>query len=282
MLLIFHLIPYKNPEETIVTKSQFFTTYNRGTIILGQESDGSPYGGFFDSSQAFSGKMTQSEMWSIELSKSDIQKMSSCREASVRPSERIVTWNVKDYSIHNVDITDATLDSLCKTEAMNNHLIWVDSISQSSIKRMCDQIGGQLPIMNDSIASIQQVHDTKLAAFKPFQKDAESCFRDDSQIVFWTGLTREPEDQIWYNPYDPSQEVGTFPDIYLNPAENCMNLVGYLKQVFNCEQVYPCGICEIPNNQLYYMKGLCQEDKAKFFDFRYYIHGLKNRRPFFK
>ena len=44
---------------------------------------------------------------------------------------------------------------------------------------------------------------------------------------------------------------------------------------------FPCGICEIPEDKLIYLKGLCK-DSYDIFDMKYHVYGLKNNRPYFK
>ena len=42
-----------------------------------------------------------------------------------------------------------------------------------------------------------------------------------------------------------------------------------------------CGICRISQDKIIYLKGLCNVDLKKY-DIKYYIHGAKNNRPYFK
>ena len=69
--------------KVIMKKEAFLTLYNEGALVLGQENDQILTGGFFDESQAFSGKLTQVEMWNTELKPSQIQGMLLCPARSV-------------------------------------------------------------------------------------------------------------------------------------------------------------------------------------------------------
>ena len=61
--------------------------YNEGALIIGQEND-NIYGGFFDITQAFSGKLTQTEIWNTILPPKEIEKIASCKQESTMPSNR--------------------------------------------------------------------------------------------------------------------------------------------------------------------------------------------------
>ncbi len=59
------LLSLQNILETVtMMKESYLNLNNRGSLVLGQEQDGLLTGGFFDQEQAFSGQMTQVEMWS--------------------------------------------------------------------------------------------------------------------------------------------------------------------------------------------------------------------------
>ena len=56
----------------MVEKSKFKPLIGQGSLILGQEQD-SVQGGLFDANQAFSGKLTQVEIWDVELPKTTVR-----------------------------------------------------------------------------------------------------------------------------------------------------------------------------------------------------------------
>ena len=114
----------------------------------------------------------------------------------------------------------------------------------------------------------------------PFQY-AEDCFKSSDVIKFWVALTKEPYGK-WYNPYDPSEDIGEHPDVFDSPTYNCMQVTGGVKQVFSCGDVNSCGMCNIPSDQIYYLKGTCKSDRLKLYDFKFYINGIRNKRPYFQ
>ncbi len=72
-----------------------------GILILGQEQDA--YGGFFDLNQAFSGEITQLEMWESVLSNSAIQSLAKCEVETVQEDNRILVWgDLQDWSLEQV------------------------------------------------------------------------------------------------------------------------------------------------------------------------------------
>ncbi len=50
-------------EHVTMEKGKYRTLLPFGSLVLGQEQDGILYGGFFDKEQAFSGQISQAEMW---------------------------------------------------------------------------------------------------------------------------------------------------------------------------------------------------------------------------
>ena len=96
----------------------------KGSLILGQEQD-SVTGGLFDAYQAFSGKLTQVEIWNIELPQNDIEKIAKCQEESAKESNRVVSWISEKWEINNVTINESTLKNLCKPNPMMNQLVFL-------------------------------------------------------------------------------------------------------------------------------------------------------------
>ena len=62
--------------------------------------------------------------------------------------------------------------------------------------------------------------------------------------------------------------------------EKCSTIRKNRVMTMPCEGKSTCGICAIPKNHFFYLKGLC-ERAQKFFDVVYYIHEIKNQAPHF-
>ena len=71
-------------------------------------------------------------------------------------------------------------------------------------------------------------------------------------------------------------------DIRNAPGQNCLYMFGKKAMSQSCSEDYPCGFCKLPENELFYLKGLCKDDRHILYDVQYYIHGIKNDRPYFR
>ena len=108
----------------MVEKSKFKPLIGQGSLIRGQEQD-SVQGGLFDANQAFSGKLTQVEIWDVELPKTDIEKIAKCEVKSAKESNRIVSWISEKWEINGVTINEINLKNLCKPNPMMNQLVFL-------------------------------------------------------------------------------------------------------------------------------------------------------------
>ena len=93
-------------------------------MVLGQEQD-SVFGGLFDASQAFSGKLTQVEIWDIELPAEDIQNLANCNIETVKESNQLVSWISAKWEINNVTIVDEELGELCKSNPIMDQVVFI-------------------------------------------------------------------------------------------------------------------------------------------------------------
>ena len=106
----------------MVEKEKFMPMIGKGSLILGQEQD-SVQGGLFDAYQAFSGKLTQAEIWNAELSQNDIEKIANCKVESTMESNRVVTWLSEKWELNNVTIQEKSLKDFCKPNPVMDQLI---------------------------------------------------------------------------------------------------------------------------------------------------------------
>ena len=87
-------------------KDEYLPLYSGGSLIFGQEQDGQPnteiFDPKFDMKQSFSGRMTQVEIWNTVLSHVEIKSLAMCNITTLRPQNRVVTWET-DYWIFSDD-----------------------------------------------------------------------------------------------------------------------------------------------------------------------------------
>ena len=102
----------------------------------------------------------------------------------------------------------------------------------------------------------------------------------DDVIKVWLGNKRNSKTLEWYNPYQQNQTFDL--DIRQGPGQNCLYMFGKIALPQGCSDNFPCGICKLPENEVLYLKGLCKDDRHIFYDVQYYVHGVKNDRPYFR
>ena len=113
----------------------------------------------------------------------------------------------------------------------------------------------------------------------------DQCFVGDTlRSKFWYGITRLSTDGGWVDPRYPTQELFNADDIPISNYEinKCSYYDGNKIHSVWCDFIFPCGVCEIPRGKWYYLKGLCNNDLDKIYDFHYYIYGVSDQRPYFK
>lgn len=90
-----------------------------GSLVVGQEQD--DIGGFFDSTQSLSGRVTQFEIWSKAISSVDIQRIADCIQETVDIPEKVVKWTATDWTVKgNATATDIELSKLCTDSPLVN------------------------------------------------------------------------------------------------------------------------------------------------------------------
>ena len=105
------------------------------------------------------------------------------------------------------------------------------------------------------------------------------------------GLQRNSKLENWFSPYNLTQDFSNFTlDV---PTDNdyykCVYNFGGKAEPANCNKprdggnkIQPCGICEVPPERLFYLKGLCEKDINENYDVQYYVYGVRDQRPFFR
>ena len=274
----------------------FRPLYAKGSFILGQEQDGLEFGGLFDKNQAFSGKLSQVELWDTELTSTDIEFIANCSVLSLRPLRRVISWDSSAWFASQINmLKDEPLPNICSKNILNNQFLWLEPTNYKDISDKCDLVGGILPIVYDE-NQLKQDHENKKDIFelvnntKTISGNASQCFLTKSSIVFWMGLQRNSKLENWFSPYDDlNQDFSNFTLDVPTEAYKCVYNFGGRAEPASCNKqrdvgnkVQPCGICEVPSERIFYLKGLCEKDINENYDVQYYVYGVRNQRPFFR
>ena len=274
-------------------------------MFIGQETDGKPnprrrsneeYDPQFDMKQAFSGQVTQVEIWDTDLSASDIEKIATCSVSTIRPEKRIVTWKSEAWVPNDVDFTDVPLKALCERNTISHQFIWPRDVNFEVFSRYCDTFDGIPPLVKPYYGGKgkpwKYIYDKTYKIFDAFEKELPStfkdltkksgrqCFNKGGDLRFWTGIQRNTETDQWYSNYDFYNF--TLLNLLLpSQAHKCVSIDGGTYRTSKCISGGPCGICRMSQDKIIYLKGLCKND-FEHFDIKFYIHGAKNNRPYFK
>ena len=102
-------------ESHVINALDFKLLGINGEFLIGQEQD--IINGAFDENQAFSGNITQVEMWKTILSSADIRRLANCVSESVDQSNQVVSWNNLDtnWSVQgNTKIVETPFSLVCE------------------------------------------------------------------------------------------------------------------------------------------------------------------------
>jgi hypothetical protein len=103
----------------ILEAGKYMPLKANGSLVVGQEQD--DIGGFFDSTQSLSGRVTQFEIWSKAISSVDIQRIADCIQETVDIPEKVVKWTATDWTVKgNATATDIELSKLCTDSPLVN------------------------------------------------------------------------------------------------------------------------------------------------------------------
>ena len=283
--------------------------YSGGFLYIGQETDGRPgnpngkstnqisFDPQFELSQAFSGQVTQVELWNMDLSPSDIEKIATCITSSVRPDRRIVTWKSDSWIPTRINFIEIPLVDLCKRNTVSHQFIWPRSVSYEDYSNYCEAFDGIPPLVKPHYGGEgkpwKYIYGKYYQVFGVFKKEFPStftslnqkygrqCFSEEGDLRFWTGITRNLETTQWYSKYD-FFNFTTLNMTIASENQRCVYIDAGKYRTADCaDKEGACGICRISQDKIIYLKGLCNVDLKKY-DIKYYIHGAKNNRPYFK
>ena len=253
--------------------------------MVGQEQDGQPWGGFFDLDQGFTGKISQVELWDTALTSSEISLIADCKQASVRPNNRLVTWDSNAWIAVKSEFEDEPLESFCTRNPIANTFFWPNKIPYIKMSRLCKINNARMPTIK-SKSETRSSHDfytKKFIALNETHPGNDKCLLSETASKFWYGLKYNPKTQIWYDPEDQFEDYSSLKEVPKNPPDICLHALEGEKLVTrSCTNSFPCGICEVSDDQLVYLKGLCKTDISSLYDFQYYVHGIHNGKPHFR
>ena len=289
-------------DTLFVDKDKYFPVHTNGSLVLGQDYDGKAtkenFDPGFDPLQSFSGKFSQMEIWNAILTPVEVQKLANCDISTTKSRNRILTWKTENWKLSGqTRIYDIPLKNLCLKNTLSNQFIWPKAITFEKFSSYCNLINGIPPLIYKNSQENEvynEVRDIFVSMNKTFlsgfldktRREGIQCFvsKTSSNLNFWLGMKWNYIERKWYSPFfKPSLDLIEFKK-EIDEEYNANACTYFKKNTFNhspCQKKYPCGICKVPQEKLIYLKGLC-EYGYDIFDFQYYVHGLKNNRPYFK
>ncbi len=264
-----------------IQNSDFKSVSNEGALILGQDSDIFVIGGGFDESQAFSGLLTQVEVWNSALSSEEILDIANCSNESTREVDKIVDWSQEDLWLQNgVNFSQIEdLASLCQQEnEVLTKLAWLERANFNNFKALCDAVDGKIPEISQNAQEAQLL----FASNEKLLTNLGSSVCYGQGKSFWSSVKKcDFDDSIWCNIYTPN---ATVQGVDGAGADNCsfVNEDGLSTEL--CEHEGPCGLCDLleEDRKMFKLRGVCQSDFIKKYDYQYNIKGVEMNRPYLK
>ena len=282
-----------------VKKGRYLPLYTNGSLVIGNDFDGKAdkedFDSGFDPRQGLSGKISQVEIWNTILTSVEIQKLANCHKSSIKFQNLILAWKTEDWKLSGeTTIYEIPLKELCQKNVVSNQFIWPRPIDFEKFSSYCNLIDGIPPLIYKSSKKkdeYDEVRDIYLTANKTFPSgfldrtipEGIRCFlsKTNSNVHFWTGMKWNQIEEKWYSPFKPFTNFSEFKEEIVSKGSNCGYFYDNTFLSAYCQMKFPCGICEIPEDKLIYLKGLCK-DSYDIFDMKYHVYGLKNNRPYFK
>ena len=266
-------------ETNKVDKGVFSPVRPDGVLILGQDQDS--VGGNFDETQSFSGMLSQVGLWDTMVPKEDIQLMASCKE---NKEGNIISWNIEaDWTLANVTVEEESLEGLCKEPIEIDKYIITEKTSHEEFKYTCDKLTGTIRIPT-SPEELITMHDEQRAVIKTLPGGEDSiCHISANSSMLIMGQVLSPSRNAWVNPYTNKSLTGDNWVVNKRPtdgSEQCLIIWGHLIEYQACGSRFACGVCQLPQEMILKLKGLCginRDDEE--YDLDYYVFGHKNGKP---
>ena len=138
VLLILSLSAYLASKVIPAEKYVPFST--QMSLIVGQEQD--DFGGGFSLDQSMHMEVTQINVWSRILDKTEIQDMADCQ---TDPTGDLVQWNLRKWDKNEdaLKFKERELESLCQTPYKADKVIITYGVSPDNQESICTAMGGK-------------------------------------------------------------------------------------------------------------------------------------------
>lgn len=298
----FHIVFLILGEIQIENSIDFSEVHSDHYFLLGQDADGIM--GKFDANQAFSGKLTQVNVWNFALTPAEVQQSFEDCGQDKYPAGNVVSWNKQEWEYSNITTTQ---EDMCDDLSNNTVVIGRHTMSFFDAHILCDALGGKLPHKLDKEQSLE---DTMMIYWNRAYSSQTGCHSPAKP--FWTGLLPKNKmsgnrNSTYYSLYSDYCKCNSTAHKYnINMVAKASSSggkgpicvgsswwwtdetwLGYYSQVFeeNCNSKHLCAICLVPRSAAFYLKGLCQDLTSEmngYFDTTYYLAGVRNDTPIFK
>ena len=221
-------------------------------FIFGQEPDA--LRGGFEVEEAFLGDAANFNLWSYELSDSDIEVMARCDCCVLRGD--IIDWDKTSLINRNVNFIDfINATSFCKS--YNHFVIFPTMMRYTEAKETCEVHGGHLAVPKSDEENqmiIDIVHKHSMNCIKNNQTDTN---------VLWIGARKV--NGKWYELRDGTVDNGIKLNYTFNYGSSTLDTDcsfvskdgSWIAGTYACTLLSLCFICQIPNHPLYTIKGTC-------------------------
>ena len=242
--------------------------YEEHAFIIGQEQDW--IRGKYESSQVYSGDITELNMWNVILKDSTIASMASCKTFD---KGNIVAWERKSFKVNTKisNVNNSGLEFLCSE--LREHIIFPEKLALSNANALCKAHGGYIAIPGSNSENEKLLDMTK--------SHKEKCLENPNPLqegrALWLGI--KPINKSIYEILHNGQLVD--PPVYMNwdkftpfyPNLGCsfMQNDGFwgFKDSDTCNKLELCTVCTLDEVPIFTLKGL--PPKVSFVDRNYYV-----------
>ncbi|KAL7638642.1 UNVERIFIED_CONTAM: hypothetical protein RMT77_011214 [Armadillidium vulgare] len=238
-----------------------------GSIFVGQKQE--KFRGGFDKYQSLSAEMTQINVWSRSLNASEIKAIADCRR---NVNGDIITSQSK-FEMSKVPHVDVPLESICTRNNNRSFIVFPLLRSYHDATTFCqNNLGLHLftPVKEEENLELFNISST-------FQE----CFANSLQVT-WIGSSDIEEEGVWisqnnkslvkYTSWSPGEPSG-------GSDFNCASMEKYNGYWMDAKCLATfCFACQIPQNHIFYLRGLCFFSKPES---QFKIYGYKNEQPYF-
>ena len=243
--------------ETLLKKSK--DVFASG-LTFGQEPDSIK--GSYDPYQAFLGDVAEFNVWNSVLNNTEISDMAKCIK---NLKGNIVSWQKRNFIMHEVDTIGMHLKQLCKIE--HRKIIFPIKLQYLQAKEICEIHGGRVVVPKSRQENLQVVNMVK--------KFKGECLKSKSKMLSWIGARKI--DENWYT------------TTYVENAENKLNYTNWdrssARSHHDCAILHDdgkwraggrfclrrealCTVCSITNTPVFTLKGSCSKSDI---DWNYYM-----------